>query len=157
MIKDVSCDSHAISHSFLLHSPCHSVQLFLCRWRADMILPDPEDQQHGKLTPYVAGPTVRLPDRVAGRSSILPDYETSQAQHHTVSLPESSSTSSTASFRKYSLHNTVDSRFWRATLYALAIYIALSVTIGVPLIVTVSSIGGIFSAADSVLHTETCS
>jgi hypothetical protein len=102
-----------------------------------MILLDPEDQQHGKLTSYVAGPTVRLPDRVAGRSSIiLPDYETSQAQHNSVSPSDSSPTSSTISFRKYSLHNTVDSRFWRATLYALAIYIALSVTIGVPLIVT---------------------
>lgn len=118
-----------------------------------MILLDPEDQQQGKLTPYVAGPTVRLPDRVAGRSSILPDYETSQAQH-TVP-PESPSTSSTVSFRKYSLHSTVDSRFWRATLYALAIYIALSVTIGVPLIVTVSSTGGVFSAADLALYTET--
>lgn len=104
-----------------------------------MILLDPEGQQHGKLTSYVAGPTVRLPDRVAGRSSILlPDYETSQAQHNSPSSPDSSPTSSTVSFRKYSLHNTVDSRFWRATLYALAIYIALSVTIGVPLIVTVS-------------------
>ncbi|KAE9411252.1 hypothetical protein BT96DRAFT_804006 [Gymnopus androsaceus JB14] len=102
-----------------------------------MILLDPEGQQHGKLTSYVAGPTVRLPDRVAGRSSILlPDYETSQAQHNSPSSPDSSPTSSTVSFRKYSLHNTVDSRFWRATLYALAIYIALSVTIGVPLIVT---------------------
>ncbi|KAJ3989872.1 hypothetical protein F5890DRAFT_1400055 [Lentinula detonsa] len=98
-----------------------------------MILLDPDDQQHGKLNSYVAGPTVRLPDRVAGRSSLLPDYETSQAQHN---VPAPSPTSSTVSFRKYSLHNSVDSRFWRAALYALAIYIALSVTIGVPLIVT---------------------
>ncbi|KAJ3829950.1 hypothetical protein F5880DRAFT_1707806 [Lentinula raphanica] len=98
-----------------------------------MIILDPEDQQQGKSNSYVAGPTLRLPDRVAGRSSLLPDYETSQAQHNNT---PSSPSSSTISFRKYSLHNSVDSRFWRAALYALAIYIALSVTIGVPLIVT---------------------
>ncbi|KIK67198.1 hypothetical protein GYMLUDRAFT_37262 [Collybiopsis luxurians FD-317 M1] len=97
-----------------------------------MILLDPEDQQHRKLNSYVAGPSVvRVPDRAIGRSG-LPDYETSQAQHNSVSSP----ISPTVSFRKYSLHHTVDSRFWRATLYALAIYIGLTVTIGVPLIVT---------------------
>lgn len=117
-----------------------------------MILLDPEDQQHGKLNSYVAGPTVRLPDRVAGRSSFLPDYETSQAQHN----PSASSpTSSIASFRKYSLHNSVDSRFWRAALYALAIYIALSVTIGVPLIVTVGRFGVSTLSISSFSSTET--
>ncbi|KAF9070136.1 hypothetical protein BDP27DRAFT_1324358 [Rhodocollybia butyracea] len=98
-----------------------------------MILLDPDDQQHRKLNSDVAGTTVRLPLPVAGRSSLLPDYETSQAQHNSPSSPAPSS--STLSFRKHSLQ-TVDSRFWRATLYALAIYIALCVTIGVPLIVT---------------------
>jgi hypothetical protein len=111
----------------------HDGSVYASLLSAEMILLDPEDQQHDKLNLYVAGPTLRLPDAVAGRpSGLLPDYDSSQRQHNSVSSP----TSSTISFRKYSLHNTVDSRFWRAMLYALAIYIALSVTVGVPLIVT---------------------
>lgn len=92
-----------------------------------MILLDEEGQQT-KLDAFVAGPTLRLPDRasIASARTVtpLPDYETSQAQH--IISPIKSST------------RRIDSKFWRATLYALAIYVGLSVVIGVPLIVTVS-------------------
>jgi len=88
-----------------------------------MIILDDEDQQPSKLGSNVAGPTLRLPERVAGRlSTSLPDYETSQAQHTIV-------------FRKSSFRRRFDSKFWHATFYALAIYIALSVIIGIPLII----------------------
>lgn len=73
----------------------------------------------------VCGPTVRLPERAAGRSTshiTLPDYETSQAiaQNHFV--------------YKKTGKGRIDSRFWRATLYALIIYIALSLIIGIPIV-----------------------
>lgn len=87
-----------------------------------MIIDDDEDQRT-KLGSNVAGPTLRLPDRVAGRSP-LPDYETSQAQHSII-------------FRKPVFRRRFDSRFWHAIFYALAIYIALSVVIGIPLIILV--------------------
>ncbi|KAK0461283.1 uncharacterized protein EV420DRAFT_1531262 [Desarmillaria tabescens] len=88
-----------------------------------MIILEEADQQ-AKLDSSVAGPTLRFPDRAVGRSSSpLPDYETSQAQHNLTPT-------------RKSLHSRVDARFWRATLYALVIYVVLSVVIGVPLIVT---------------------
>ncbi|KAG7446301.1 uncharacterized protein BT62DRAFT_110769 [Guyanagaster necrorhizus] len=88
-----------------------------------MIILEEADQQ-AKLDSSVAGPTLRFPDRAVGRSSSpLPDYETSQAQHTLTTTPKS-------------LHSKVDARFWRATLYALVIYVVLSVAIGVPWIVT---------------------
>jgi len=81
-----------------------------------------------KLSSYsdVAGPTLRFPDRVAGRSTTslsLPDYETSQAlaNNHFV--------------YKKAVRRKVDARLWRATPYALIIYIALSVVIGIPILV----------------------
>ncbi|KAK0504788.1 hypothetical protein EDD18DRAFT_1126351 [Armillaria luteobubalina] len=89
-----------------------------------MIILEEADQQ-AKLDSFVAGPTLRFPDRAVGRSSSpLPDYETSQAQQLNLATP------------RKPLHSKVDARFWRATLYALVIYVALSVVIGVPLIVT---------------------
>ncbi|KAJ7497519.1 hypothetical protein FB451DRAFT_1211760 [Mycena latifolia] len=87
-----------------------------------MILDDEFDPGSSKLAPAPV-PTLRLPEPVAGRASPLPDYETSQAQH-------------TVIFRKPSFPNRFDSRFWRATFFALAIYVFLSVVIGIPLIVT---------------------
>uniref|UniRef100_A0A0W0F0H0 Uncharacterized protein n=1 Tax=Moniliophthora roreri TaxID=221103 RepID=A0A0W0F0H0_MONRR len=87
-----------------------------------MILLDVENQQ--KSDTQVAGSTIRLPEpSVAGRStsSSLPDYESSQAQYAAplFKLPR----------------KRVDNRFWKATLLALAIYVALSVIIGVPMVV----------------------
>ncbi|KAF9051137.1 hypothetical protein BDZ89DRAFT_1005758 [Hymenopellis radicata] len=85
-----------------------------------MIILDQANQQ-AKLD--VAGPTLRFPEIAVGRSSSpLPDYETSQAQHGITTAK--------------SLHDRADRRFWRATLYALCIYILLSAAIGVPLLVT---------------------
>ncbi|EEB99688.1 hypothetical protein MPER_00586, partial [Moniliophthora perniciosa FA553] len=85
-----------------------------------MILLDVENQQ--KSDNQVAGSTIRLPEpSVAGRStSSLPDYESSQAQY--------------ASLFK-SPRKRADNRLWKATLFALAIYVALSVIIGVPVVV----------------------
>ncbi|PBK91460.1 hypothetical protein ARMGADRAFT_994305 [Armillaria gallica] len=86
-----------------------------------MIILEEADQQ-AKLDSSVAGPTLRFPDRAVGRSSSpLPDYETSQALQLNLATPRKSK---------------VDARFWRATLYALVIYVALSVVIGVPLLLT---------------------
>lgn len=91
-----------------------------------MIILDEEDQRRTKQDPYAAGPTLRFPEKAAGRSdSPLPDYETSEARQQLIlkNLPQ----------RK------VDPRLWRAILYALAIYVTLSVAIGVPIIVLVCS------------------
>ncbi|KAJ7217834.1 hypothetical protein GGX14DRAFT_598196, partial [Mycena pura] len=88
-----------------------------------MILDDDEEAA-SKLAPS-AYPTLRIPEPVAGRFSLLlPDYETSQQQH--TRKPVTSTFS-----------NRFDSRFWRGTFFALAIYVFLSVVIGIPLIVTV--------------------
>ncbi|KAJ7079123.1 hypothetical protein B0H15DRAFT_859176 [Mycena belliarum] len=89
-----------------------------------MILLDEDDSGPSKLAAAPV-PTLRLPEPVAGRSSPLPDYETSQleAQH-------------TVIFRKPTFPNRFDSRFWRVTFFALAIYVFLSIIIGIPLIVT---------------------
>lgn len=90
-----------------------------------MIILDKEDQQQEKSRLFVAGPTLRFPERVATRSlSPLPDYETSEAQHHDT-------------VNKALLRKRGDSRFWRITFVVLAIYVALSLVIGVPLIVSV--------------------
>ncbi|EIW83129.1 hypothetical protein CONPUDRAFT_121541 [Coniophora puteana RWD-64-598 SS2] len=97
-----------------------------------MIVLDEEDQQKLKDSP-AQGPTLRYPERAAGRRpfSPLPDYETSQAQ----------------AFRRFneslvSLHKPApkrrffDSKFWRAALSALIVYIILSIVIAVPVLVT---------------------
>ncbi|KAF5393259.1 hypothetical protein D9757_000769 [Collybiopsis confluens] len=129
-VRNTNIARQPFSHATLFVPPVISGSFYVVL--AEMILPDTEGQQNGKLDSYVAGPSVvRVPDRAIGRTSLLPDYETSQAQHN-----PSSPNSSSVSFRKYSLHHTVDSRFWRATLYALAIYIGLTIIIGVPLLVT---------------------
>lgn len=99
--------------------------------QTDMIVLDEEDQRQVKQIPsdFLTGPILRLPERVAGRSSYpLPDYETSQAQHTAIS-----------SFRKVHLYGRFDSKFWRVVLLGLAIYVALSVCIGIPLIFLVRS------------------
>jgi len=73
----------------------------------------------------VSGPTLRFPERAAGHSTLtLPDYETSQAiaKHN-------------FGYKKI-VTRKVDARFWRATLYALLIYIALSLIVGIPIVVT---------------------
>ncbi|KAJ6596651.1 hypothetical protein B0H10DRAFT_2088241 [Mycena sp. CBHHK59/15] len=87
-----------------------------------MIILDNPNQQTSKLA-VAASPALRLPEPVAGRSASLPDYETSQAQHSVI-------------FRKPTFPQRFDSRFWRATFFALAIYVFLSVVIGIPVIVT---------------------
>ncbi|KAF5370636.1 hypothetical protein D9758_001903 [Tetrapyrgos nigripes] len=93
-----------------------------------MILLDAEDQQqHPKLQYHVAGATARPPESSLNASQpSLPDYETSQAQHSPQPFLN----------RKYPFFNTVDTRFWRAALYALAIYVVLTIAIGVPLLIT---------------------
>ncbi|KAJ7496039.1 hypothetical protein B0H11DRAFT_2001626 [Mycena galericulata] len=95
-----------------------------------MIILDEQEQGSSKLA-VGPSPTLRLPEPVAGRSvSPLPDYETSQAQQHTVIS------------RKPSFHNRFGSfpnrfdRFWRIIFFSLAIYVFLSVVIGIPVIVT---------------------
>jgi len=78
------------------------------------------DEAASKLAPS-AYPTLRIPEPVATRLSLsLPDYETSQQQHT----------------HKPVTSNRFDSRFWRGPFFALAIYVFLSVVIGIPLIVT---------------------
>lgn len=87
-----------------------------------------EDEPHSKFD-HVAGSTLRLPDRatIATRSSAtLPDYETSEALQHQAAVSK----------RHFS---RVDSRFWRAALYAFVVYIVISIIIAVPLVVTVST------------------
>ncbi|KAF9469906.1 hypothetical protein BDZ94DRAFT_1243520 [Collybia nuda] len=87
-----------------------------------MIILDEEDQRRAKQAPYTAGPTLRFPEKAAGRSdSPLPDYETSEARQQLI--------------LKHSNQRKIDPKLWRAILYALAIYVTLSVAIGVPIIV----------------------
>ena len=73
------------------------------------------------------GLTLRHPQAAYTRSNpslLLPDYETSEAQHRDVTIPSS----------KFKL----DAKFWRAALIALCVYIFLTLTIAVPIIVLVS-------------------
>jgi hypothetical protein len=73
------------------------------------------------------GLTLRNPQAAYTRSSslLLPDYDTSEAQHREATIPPSS---------KFKL----DARTWRAVLFALCLYIFLTVTIAVPIIVLAS-------------------
>lgn len=92
-----------------------------------MILADEDDAQRIK-DPPVACPTIRCPERAAGRRpfSPLPDYETSQALTYN-NLNDSLST----------LHKPPQRRrflSWRSTLVALVVYILLTLVIGVPII-----------------------
>ncbi|KAJ7702969.1 hypothetical protein B0H17DRAFT_1003344 [Mycena rosella] len=98
-----------------------------------MILLDDDDQQgSSKLRPTPV-PTLRLPERVAGRASLtLPDYETSQLEAQHIVSPSLHS----VIFKKPSFPNRFDTRFWRVTFFALAIYVFLSIVVGIPIIVT---------------------
>lgn len=87
-----------------------------------MIILNGEADRQAKLDSF-SGPTIRHPERAATRSfSSLPDYDTSEAQHRSCTKPPST---------------IFDSKFWRAALYALVVYIILSAVIGIPLVVLV--------------------
>jgi len=74
------------------------------------------------------GLTLRHPQAAYTRSiSPLPDYDTSEAQHRKVITPSSK-------FKLFKL----DAKTWRVALYALGIYIFLTLTIAVPIIVLAS-------------------
>ncbi|KAH0827548.1 hypothetical protein J3R83DRAFT_4269 [Lanmaoa asiatica] len=96
-----------------------------------MIISDEDDTQKIKDLP-VATPTVRYPERAASRRpfSPLPDYETSQA------LALGGLNDSQVTLYKPPLRRRIlDSRFWRATITSLVVYIFLTLVIGVPIIV----------------------
>ncbi|KAL1752699.1 hypothetical protein FB107DRAFT_292934 [Schizophyllum commune] len=103
-----------------------------------MIILAPEDQPQVKNDPHASRPTVRLPEPAvpAGRSSTpstLPDYETSQAQqlleHHFPSRRRRGWHWPQASLN-------LKPRSYKALLYGLALYVFLTIVVGVPLIVT---------------------
>lgn len=89
-----------------------------------MIILDGEADGRTKEDTY-NGLTLRHPQAALTRStSPLPDYDTSEAQHwKAVAEPP--------------VRWKVDPRFWKAGLYALVIYIFLSVLIVVPILVWV--------------------
>lgn len=92
-----------------------------------MIILDEEDQLRTKQLqdPFIGGPTLRFPEKVAGRSdSPLPDYETSEARQKLI-------------VKENYLNKRVDPRLWRAIIYALGIYVLLSIIIGVPIVMVV--------------------
>ncbi|TFK54184.1 hypothetical protein OE88DRAFT_1654717 [Heliocybe sulcata] len=109
-----------------------------------MILLDEEDQHQRKLRPSsVAGPTSRNPeDAVPGRDR-LPDYETSQAlqdygtshvqQEHEIVPVKQGKKRRKCWYCAFGFNS--DARFWRATLYALIIYILITIAVAVPLLV----------------------
>lgn len=94
-----------------------------------MILTDEDDPQTIK-DPPIALPTVRYPERAAARRpcSPLPDYETSQALAYN-RLNDSQST----------LYKPPRRRFlnWRAAVVSLAVYILLTLVIGIPIVLKV--------------------
>jgi hypothetical protein len=94
-----------------------------------MIVLDEEDQQHIKPS-RLSGPTIRLPERAAGRPTggALPDYETSQALHDSTWI-------SKPTHRRRRL----DSNFWKAVLISLFIYTIISLAIGLPFIILKTS------------------
>ena len=93
-----------------------------------MIILDEEDHQV-KFDALVAGSTVRYPDKAVGRSSTsLPDYDASEAQHRLI-------IGNPQSLPKKTQRNT---RILKATFYALAIYVALSAVIVLPLVLVVA-------------------
>ena len=72
------------------------------------------------------GPTVRLPERAAGRSidlQSLPDYDTSEQQHKVYQQP--------LQLKSWRPTQT----FWKAAGSALAVYIVLSIAICTPFII----------------------
>lgn len=104
-----------------------------------MIILDDEDGRT-KSDSY-EGLTLRHPQRVHTRDGVLadlPDYHTSEAQHrlkpHTYPPPPRVP--------------WIDRRIWRATLYALGIYVFLTLTIAVPITVIVSTLFGALGWAE---------
>ncbi|KAG5341425.1 hypothetical protein C0989_010535 [Termitomyces sp. Mn162] len=91
-----------------------------------MIILDVEEKESFKQIhdPFLGRPTLRFPEKAASRSdSPLPDYETSEARQKLIAKELSA---------KY---NRIEPRLWRAILYALLIYVLLTIVIGVPIIV----------------------
>ncbi|KDQ57845.1 hypothetical protein JAAARDRAFT_58423 [Jaapia argillacea MUCL 33604] len=93
-----------------------------------MILLDEEDQEQRKLRPpSLAAPTSRHPEEGAPG---LPDYETSQAQlEQEIAKPKKKGR------RRCICGPPCDGRFWRATFYALLIYLVITLAIAIPLLV----------------------
>ena len=90
-----------------------------------MIILD-DDDGRTKSDSY-EGLTLRHPQRAHTRDGVLadlPDYHTSEAQHRV----------------KAHTAPWIDRRIWRATLYALGIYVFLTLTIVVPITVIVSAL-----------------
>lgn len=97
-----------------------------------MIIQDEDDLLKSK-DPPVATPTLRVPERAAGRRpfSPLPDYETSQA----LALNVLNDDSLITFYKPPPKRRFIDTRSWRAGIIALGMYIILSIIIGIPLIV----------------------
>ncbi|KAG1737694.1 hypothetical protein EDB19DRAFT_1717346 [Suillus lakei] len=97
-----------------------------------MIIQDEDDLLKSK-DPTVATPTLRYPERAAGRRpfSPLPDYETSQA----IALHDLNNDSLITFHKPPPKRRFIDSRSWRAGITALGVYIILTIVIGIPLIV----------------------
>ncbi|KIJ18945.1 hypothetical protein PAXINDRAFT_166859 [Paxillus involutus ATCC 200175] len=97
-----------------------------------MILPDEDDTQKIK-DPPVATSTIRYPERAAARRpfSPLPDYETSQALAF-----NGFNESQVTLYKPPPRRRFLDSRLWRAALTSLAVYIILTIVVGIPIIVT---------------------
>jgi hypothetical protein len=96
-----------------------------------------EDDLLKSKDPPVATPTLRYPERAAGRRpfSPLPDYETSQA----LALTDFNNNDSLITFHNPPPKRRIlDSKFWKAAIVALTLYIFLTITIGIPIIVKVS-------------------
>lgn len=90
-----------------------------------MIVLDGEYGAEKTDSPF-AGRTVRLPDQVTLRSTTsLPDYDASQ-QEHQVFQPVKT--------RK----RRFGSNFWKPAACAFVLYVALSLAIGLPLVLIVS-------------------
>ena len=110
------------------------VHVFIAVLPLIMIILAPEDQPQVKNDPHASRPTVRLPEPAvpAGRSSTpstLPDYETSQAQqlleHHFPSRRRRGWHWPQASLN-------LKPRSYKALLYGLALYVFLTIVVGVP-------------------------
>jgi hypothetical protein len=101
-----------------------------------MIIQDEDDLKSKDLP--VTTPALRYPERAAGRRpcSPLPDYETSQA----LALHGLDNDSLITLYKPPLRRRFIDSRSWRAGLIALSVYIILSIIIGIPLIIKVSTL-----------------
>jgi len=89
---------------------------------------------HAKLDPPFHGPTIRFPEEAAVRSlPSLPDYDTSQQEHAGLLNQKDR-------HRRWGW--MFERNFLRAFLLALAVYIALSLIVCIPLVVVVSRFMG---------------